>query len=118
MYASKEKTEANAQIRYIETKDRNVGIAMVINNDLRDIERCHSASTEIIINTAAININGAKISTVFLGIDHQFGMGSPPILFETMVFGGELDQEQERYCTYREAEEGHKRWVAKAKGGD
>jgi len=50
------------------------------------------------------------ISTVFLGLDHNWGDG-PPILFETMVFGGELDQEQERYSTWEEAEVGHQRMV-------
>jgi len=54
-----------------------------------------------------------RVSTVFLGIDHGFGEG-PPVLFETMVFGGEFDQEQERYCTWDQAEKGHKRWVGKA----
>ena len=47
-----------------------------------------------------------RVSTVFLGIDHSFGSGIP-ILFETMIFGGEHDQYQERYATYKEAEEGH-----------
>jgi len=40
-------------------------------------------------------IGPSKVSTVFLGIDHNFGDG-PPILWETMVFGGSLDQEQNR----------------------
>lgn len=30
-------------------------------------------------------INGVKISTVFLGIDHSFGRGKP-VLWETMTF--------------------------------
>ena len=73
-------------------------------------------------------INGKKISTVFLGLDHQFGDG-PPLLFETMVFdtgkkekykiggrekesmGKELEQVQ--YSTDEEAEAGHKRFVEK-----
>jgi len=41
---------------------------------------------------------GVRVSTVFLGIDHSFGRGGP-VLFETMVFGGEYDQEMERYRT-------------------
>lgn len=53
------------------------------------------------------------VSTVFLVIDHNW-MGSPPVLFETMVFGGRLDGEQERYCTVDEAEAGHKEVVNKA----
>lgn len=51
-------------------------------------------------------IGDVRVSTVFLGIDHQFGDG-PPILFETMVFGGPLDEEQERCSTYEEAERMH-----------
>lgn len=47
------------------------------------------------------------VSTVFLGMDHSFN-GGTPVLFETMVFGGEYDLYQERYYTWNEAEEGHK----------
>ena len=46
------------------------------------------------------------VSTVFLGIDHQYGVG-PPILFETMVFNCPLDEIQQRYSLYKEALEGH-----------
>jgi len=48
------------------------------------------------------------VSTVFLGMDHNWGSG-PPILFETMIFGGKYDQEMWRYYTWEEAEEGHKK---------
>ena len=47
-----------------------------------------------------------QISTVFLGLDHAFGSG-PPILWETMIFGGLLDEFQERYATKAEALAGH-----------
>lgn len=58
--------------------------------------------------------DGVHVSTVFLGLDHGFHPtdGGTPILFETMIFGGEHDQYQERYATWEEAEEGHKRAVA------
>lgn len=46
------------------------------------------------------------ISTVFLGLDHQFGFGKP-LLFETKVFGGPLDGRTRRYHTWDEAERGH-----------
>lgn len=59
---------------------------------------------------AKTEIGDVLISTVFLGLDHNWGAG-PPLLFETMIFGGELDQEQERYSTWDEAEEGHKKMV-------
>jgi len=59
--------------------------------------------------------DGIRVSTVFLGLDHSFHDGGPPVLFETMVFGGEFDQEQERYCTLEEAKQGHARWLAKVR---
>lgn len=46
------------------------------------------------------------ISTVFLALDHQYGKG-PPILWETMVFGGPLDGEQDRYSSRAAALRGH-----------
>jgi len=46
------------------------------------------------------------ISTVFLLVDHSFDHCGP-VLFETMVFGGEADGEQWRYRTWDEAVEGH-----------
>jgi len=57
-------------------------------------------------HVAREKIGDAEISTVFLGIDHSFGQG-PPMLFETMVFGGALDQEQDRCTTWEEAEAMH-----------
>ena len=59
-------------------------------------------------------IKKISISTVFLGIDHGFG-SIRPLLFETMVFGGELDQEMVRYTTWQEAEAGHKVMVKRVK---
>ena len=51
-------------------------------------------------------LDSIKVSTVFLGIDHNFTKEGRPILFETMSFP---DEEQERYCTYQEALWGHYR---------
>lgn len=45
------------------------------------------------------------VSTVFLSLDHNFGMNGPPILWETMVFGGALDQECNRCSGSREQAE-------------
>jgi hypothetical protein len=63
---------------------------------------------------------GAYLSTVFLGLDHRFGFGGPPILFETMLFGAEdhvweqfpdrpyrEDLGQWRYSTWDAALAGH-----------
>jgi hypothetical protein len=53
-----------------------------------------------------------SVSTVFLGLDHNFNPRSSeprPILFETVVFGGVMDQHMERCCTWDEAVAQHTR---------
>jgi len=59
-------------------------------------------------------VGETRVSTVFLGLDHRYGEG-PPLLFETMVFGGPLDQEQERCSTWEEAEKMHAVMVMRVK---
>jgi hypothetical protein len=55
------------------------------------------------------------ISTVFLGIDHNFSGDGPPLVFETMVFkhGEWSELDMKRYSTWDEAETGHKEMVEK-----
>lgn len=63
-----------------------------------------------------------RVSTIFLGLDHNFFKSARPILFETMVFGPAVEYKdfkgktrlmsealdyQIRYHTYDEAEQGH-----------
>lgn len=48
-----------------------------------------------------------EVSTVWLGINHNWSDDGPPLIFETMIFGGPLDQEQWRYATEADAERGH-----------
>lgn len=57
----------------------------------------------------------ARVSTVFLGLDHRYFGEGPPLLWETMIFGGRHDQWQERYTTRAEAEAGHARALAMVK---
>lgn len=54
-------------------------------------------------------INGVRISTIFLGLNH--GFFGPPLWFETMVFGGRFDGFIDRYQTWSEAEVGHLRVI-------
>lgn len=55
-------------------------------------------------------IGNVHVSTVFLGLDHSFGHGAP-LLFETMIFGGEHDEFCMRYSTLEEAMRGHEKVV-------
>jgi len=52
------------------------------------------------------HIDDIFISTVFLGLDHAWN-SDIPVLWETMIFGGDHDQYQERYDSYEDALEGH-----------
>jgi len=59
-----------------------------------------------------INGDDVRVSTVFLGLDHSWNGSKPPILWETMIFGGQNDQAyQERYSSYEDALEGHQKAI-------
>jgi hypothetical protein len=60
-------------------------------------------------------IGKVRVSTVFLGVNHNFFGRGDPVLFETMIFGGPLDGEEWRYASYDEAERGHGEAVAKVR---
>lgn len=58
-----------------------------------------------------------SVSTVFLGMDHNFVDDGPPILWETMIFGLGDDQEyQERYTSKEAALEGHQKAIQYVRG--
>ena len=58
-----------------------------------------------------------SVSTVFCGIDQTFGIGDlDPEWFETLVRGGPLSWEIERYETIEQAREGHEAMVERVKG--
>jgi hypothetical protein len=66
---------------------------------------------------AKSDVREFHISTVFLGIDHNWLPG-PPVLFETMVFEGEdgLGKDMYRYSTWDEAKRGHEEVVRRLMG--
>jgi len=73
----------------------------------RWFEHAHTDGTRI-IGHHHFEIDGTKVfvSTVFLGLDHGWGVG-PPVLWETMIFGGPHNDYQRRYTTRDGAEMGH-----------
>lgn len=89
-------------------------------DNLEDIERLlRDPDYKILKRT---NVHEWQVSTVWLGLDHSFCMGSRPLIFETMVFRrhpmgdgiitGE-DYDMDRYATEAEALKGHEEMVNK-----
>ena len=77
-----------------------------------------TANTQV----AETKVGGLRVSTVFLGLDHNYSGTGDPILFETMIFGDDADSYQTRCSTWDEAERMHAAaevvaasWVARAK---
>lgn len=62
-------------------------------------------------------IGDTRVSTVWLGVDHSFTETGPPIIYETMTFGGEHGEAVMRYCTEAQALDGHRRAVADLQAG-
>ena len=60
------------------------------------------------------------VSTVFLGIDHNFAGRGDPVLWETMVFrdGRSVDDGQDRYTSYADAVAGHADMRRRAEAGE
>lgn len=62
-----------------------------------------------------------EISTVDLGINHQWDESKPPLYYETMIFTNDIKKKnpfayfQQRYSTEKEAKEEHKKVVQMVK---
>jgi hypothetical protein len=67
---------------------------------------------------AKTQVGDTEVSTVWLGINMNFGGSGPPIIFETMVFGGPLDEQMDRYSTETEALAGHTAMVMRVKAAE
>jgi hypothetical protein len=73
--------------------------------DLMTWERWREANQEK-KRVALDQINDTRVSTIFFGLDLSLGDG-PPLIFETMTFGGALSDGCEHYSTWAEAVAGH-----------
>ena len=69
--------------------------------------REHEVYRRVALTRFGLPPNDVSVSTVWIGIDHSYLREGPPLIFETMVFGGALDGEQWRYTTARQAQIGH-----------
>ncbi len=56
-------------------------------------------------------VDGIRVSTVWLGLDHNFGRVGPPLIFETMMFDWTTEDRQVdfqwRYHSLEQAQAGH-----------
>ena len=60
------------------------------------------------------------VSTVFLGLDHNWSQNGPPILWESMIFNSGVirtgdDIQQRRYTSYDDALAGHEAMVERVR---
>jgi hypothetical protein len=55
-------------------------------------------------------VNGAHVSTVYLGLDHGY-YGGPPLIFETLIYYPDGSDQMFRYSTETEARQRHKEIV-------
>lgn len=62
-----------------------------------------------ILRKTKFNNEQIEVSTVFLGLDHNYYFGGRPILWETMVFasGLPIDNNMDRYQSHKSAIKGH-----------
>lgn len=63
---------------------------------------------------ASDSVGDVIVSTVFLGLDHNWNNGGDPVLWETMIFGGSHDGYCDRYSSRAEALAGHASALAMA----
>jgi hypothetical protein len=67
---------------------------------------------------ASDQLHHCTVSTDFLAMSMGLNTGAPPLIFETRVRGGWLDDESERYATLNEARLGHQRWLERIRAAD
>ena len=62
-------------------------------------------------------VGDARVSTVWIGLNHEFLPGRPPLIFETMIFGGDHGDYCVRYSSEAGAAAGHAAVVAALEAG-
>lgn len=87
--------------------DKSFSLAVTDNEKMQAYAQFENPDIKFV---ARDEIGNKVVSTVFLGLDHSYVSGEPPVLFETMVFNGDGDGgDCWRYHTYEEAMAGHRK---------
>lgn len=101
--------------------ERATGVYWILDGEKRPVRtgdvfewaRCFETMDRIVGKT---EIDGVKVSTVFFGVGGLGWDHALPMLFETMIFGGEHDQYQERCSTWEQAEAAHEKACSLVRG--
>ena len=75
----------------------------------------YGKSYEKVRHVASTKVKYGTVATVFLALNMTLSKTDPPLLFETRVNGGWLDDEWERFSTLEEAKAGHEAWAARVR---
>jgi len=86
---------------FINDKFKLVGHEVVAVPDVLEWAQWFETAERKVMSTTLID--GSRISTFFLGLNHQWGDG-PPVLFETALFSGEKTFVPLLMCEVRESE--------------
>jgi hypothetical protein len=78
----------------------------------------YESSTEADRCIASTNLKYGDVRTVFLAMQMTLSKSDPPLLFETRVRGGWLNDEAQRYATLADAKAGHEAWVARVRAAE
>jgi hypothetical protein len=96
------------------TMDEWVAIMSARHEARKDAPNGESDPSDDPTRIGSTHIGDVWVSTVYLGLDHAMP-GQPPLIFETMVFGGVLNDEGQRYPTIDAARAGHDQFVARVR---
>lgn len=90
---------------------------VVETDDLLKWSRFLEDSKKRIVKQTELEDKNCRVSTIFLGLNHQYIPNGKPLWFETMIFGGPLSDNQFRCSTWSEAEAQHARVLEYAIAG-
>jgi hypothetical protein len=78
----------------------------------------HASQYRHVECVALTELAHAKVSTHFLAVNMSLSPDEPPLLFETRVNGGWIEDTRERFATLDEARANHEAWVEKLRSAE
>lgn len=87
----------------------------VLCDDLFTWAEWFETSGESRVVQKTIVADGVQVSTIFLGIDHNWSRRGPPMIYETRVFGGPIEGDCLRAAKRTTALKNHAAMIAKTR---